>query len=67
MIEIALNGEKRSVAEGTTIAALLDELKIESKVMACALNTEIVKREAWSQTALKAQDKVELLQFVGGG
>jgi sulfur carrier protein len=37
------------------------------KVMAAAVNMEIVKKEDWDKKTLKEGDKIELLQFVGGG
>ncbi|NQY54065.1 MAG: sulfur carrier protein ThiS, partial [Campylobacteraceae bacterium] len=37
------------------------------KVMAIAINMEIVKKENWSNFQIQEDDKIELLQFVGGG
>jgi len=67
MIEIIVNGEKRTVSESTTIKALLDELGIADKTMASAVNMEVVKKEQWQSHTLKEGDKVEFLHFVGGG
>lgn len=65
-MQLIINGErKESVA--TNIQALLDELGIESKVMAAAVNMNVVKKELWSEFTLNENDKVEFLQFVGGG
>lgn len=64
---VVVNGENRTLEAGASLARLIDALGIEGKVMACALNMEIVKREAWAHTALKEGDRIELLQFVGGG
>jgi sulfur carrier protein len=35
--------------------------------MASAVNMEIVKKENWNNFIPKDNDKIELLQFVGGG
>ncbi len=67
MIEIIVNGEKRTIAEGTTIKSLLDALGIADKTMASAVNMEVVKKERWGDHTLHAGDKVEFLHFVGGG
>ncbi len=67
MIEIIVNGEKRQIDEQTTIKALLQELGIEAKTMASAVNMQVVKKEQWDNHTLKAGDKVEFLHFVGGG
>jgi thiamine biosynthesis protein ThiS len=35
--------------------------------VAVELNREIVPRDRWSQTMLKDGDRLEIVQFVGGG
>ncbi len=67
MIEIIVNGEKRQIDEQTTIKALLQELGIEEKTMASAVNMQVVKKEQWDTHTLNEGDKVEFLHFVGGG
>ncbi|MGE4294748.1 MAG: sulfur carrier protein ThiS [Campylobacterales bacterium] len=66
-MNVIVNGEERQIAPGSTLLQLIDALGIEGKVMACALNMEIVKRDAWAATTLSEDDRIELLQFVGGG
>ena len=63
---LIVNGEKR-VCIANTIQELLDELGIESKVMAAAINMNVIKKELWNSFTLSENDKVEFLQFVGGG
>ncbi len=60
-------GREKSLAEKITLFELISNLKIEDKVMASAVNMEIVKKENWKNFKLKSGDKVELLHFVGGG
>ncbi len=67
MMEIVVNGEKREIAEESSLQELIDELKIGEKVMAAAVNMEIVKKDAWTSHLLREGDRVELLHFVGGG
>lgn len=66
-MQIKVNGEIRSMKEGTTLLELIVDLGLESKVMAAAVNMEIVKQDGWKEAALKEGDAVELLDFVGGG
>jgi len=40
---------------------------VKEKVMAAAVNMEIVKKEQWPEHELHEGDRVELLHFVGGG
>lgn len=64
---IIVNGNERTIEEGASLLALLKKLDLEGKVMAAAVNMEIVKQDAWDKYILKADDKLELLDFVGGG
>ncbi len=64
---LIINGEKQEFEEGSTLQSIISKLKIEDKVMAAAVNMEIVKKEQWTNYKLADDDKLELLQFVGGG
>ena len=64
---IIINGESKEFKESVTILALLQELLLEGKVMAAAVNMEIVKQDSWDSYKLNDGDKLELLDFVGGG
>ncbi len=64
---VTVNGEERDIEEGITLKKLINELGIKDKVMAAAVNMEIVKEDKWSKYVLKEKDRVELLHFVGGG
>ncbi len=66
-MKITINGEERECAEGTTLASLINDLGIKVKVMAAAVNMEVVKKADWESHLLSPDDKIELLHFVGGG
>jgi len=66
-MNLIVNGENRSFDDNDTIEQIIEKLMIQDKVMACAINMEIVKKENWDNFVPKENDKVELLQFVGGG
>jgi len=66
-MKIIINGETKEFSEGTTLLDVLKALSLEGKVMAAAVNMDIVKQDAWGQQKLSDGDKLELLDFVGGG
>jgi len=66
-MQIIINGIKKDVKESITIKELLEELKVLDKTMAVAVNMNIVKKDDWDKFSLKENDKVEALNFVGGG
>lgn len=66
-MKITINGESKEFAENITLLMVLKELSLEGKVMAAAVNMNIVKQDSWENHQLKDGDKLELLDFVGGG
>ena len=66
-MNLIVNGETKNFAENSSLQDIITSLKIEDKVMAAAVNMEIVKKDNWSSFKPKDDDKIELLQFVGGG
>lgn len=66
-MNIIVNGEVREFKSESTLLEILNELLLEGKVMAAAVNMEIVKQDAWNTHKLNDGDKLELLDFVGGG
>ena len=66
-MNVIINGENRKFNSGITLAEILKELSLEGKVMAAAVNMDIVKQNEWDTYRLKDSDKLELLDFVGGG
>ena len=66
-MNIIINGEEKSFGNNISLMDILNILSLEGKVMAAAVNMEIVKQDAWDKYILNDGDKLELLDFVGGG
>lgn len=64
---LIINGETKEFSNDSTLQNIIINLQIENKVMAAAVNMNIVKKDDWSNFIPKNDDKIELLQFVGGG
>lgn len=64
---VAVNGESRAVAEGTTLGGLLEQLGLDPRAVVVEHNRHIVRRDGIAQVTLSAGDVVELVHFVGGG
>jgi sulfur carrier protein len=66
-VNIVVNGEPRSAAEGQTILGLLEELQLDPSRVAVELDRRIVKQPLWAETVLRPGAEIEIVQFVGGG
>jgi len=67
MIKIHLNGDIQEVADPVTLAGLLSRLRINVKKVAVERNFEIVPKSAYGDTDIQDGDRLEIVQFVGGG
>jgi sulfur carrier protein len=67
LIKIKINGVEKEISENISIEELLNSLNILDKTMAVAVNMKIVKKDEWQNYKLQDGDKVEALNFVGGG
>ena len=57
-----MNGEDRELAEGVSVAALLESMSLEVNGIAVALNMEIVRRGEYGDTHLSDGDEVEIVR-----
>ncbi len=64
---IRVNGAERTVRAGSTLAGLLEELGLAGRRLAVAVNREVIPRAQYASRALAADDRVEILEAVGGG
>jgi len=67
MMEIYINGECQQFPEPLSMVELLQRLELQGDRIAVELNRQIVRREQWSSTQLREKDRLEIVQFVGGG
>ena len=66
-MRLLLNGEERDVAEVVTIADLVAALGLDARKVAVERNLEIGPKSLHATTALTDGDRIEIVQFVGGG
>jgi len=66
-IKIAVNGKQMTVNLKYSIRNLIDKLKLPINKVAIELNREIVNKKRISKIILKSGDKIEIVNFIGGG
>ena len=66
-MKIEVNGESRETAAGQTISGLLAELGLSKGRVAIEYNLQILPKAQWTETQVVNGDRVEIVQFVGGG
>ena len=67
-MKITVAGEKKEVADGLTVAALIEQEKVETpQYVTVSINEEFLESGTFETTVLKEGDEVEFLYFMGGG
>ena len=65
--KIQLNGDPFEINRGSNLNELLNKLKIQKNKVAVEVNGEIVEKKKYLSLILNNEDKVEIVQFIGGG
>jgi len=67
-MELVINGNVVEVPKSVrTVSELIDHLELQSPIIIVEHNEVILKKEEQQTTQLSPKDKLEFVQFVGGG
>ncbi|MGE3302822.1 MAG: sulfur carrier protein ThiS [Hyphomonadaceae bacterium] len=66
-MSLTVNGERRDVSAGETLAGLLHRLGLDPAKVAVERNRAIAPRSSYGRTLLSDGDELEIVHFVGGG
>ena len=66
---VQVNGEPTELAEGATVADVLERLDVDRprRGLAVAVEAEVVPRSEWDARPLGAGERVEVLNAIQGG
>ena len=67
MAKIQLNGKKISINSNFSVRDLVKKYKLKEKKIAIELNGVILPKQNYIKKKLKNNDKIEIVQFIGGG
>ena len=66
-MRIQLNGQEHPLPGPMTLAAFVERLGLDARKIAVERNLEIVPRSTYAATTLADGDRLEIVNFVGGG
>ena len=66
-MNVVVNGETRQAHPEATVLALLESLGCAPGRVAVELNGDVLPRSDFGRRTLRDGDRVEVVQFVGGG
>ena len=67
-MKITVSGEKKEVADGLTVSALIELEQVETpQYVTVSVNEEFIDKDSFNSHVLAEGDEVEFLYFMGGG
>ena len=66
-MKLRVNGEDKELADGLTVASLLETLDVKPDMVAVEVNLDIIPKDKRGDVTLVEGDEVEIVKFVGGG
>jgi sulfur carrier protein len=66
-MRVFVNGLERELPEAQALRQMIDGLGLPPERVAVELNGAIVPRASYGETVLREGDRLEVVQFVGGG
>ncbi len=67
MAKIQLNGKKIGIHANFSVKDLIKKYRLKEKKIAIELNGVILPKHHYGKRKLKNDDKIEIVQFIGGG
>ena len=67
MAKIQINGKKVAINQNFSVQDVLKKYKLNRNKVAIELNGKILPQNEYRKKNLKNNDKIEIVQFIGGG
>ena len=67
MAKIQLNGKQLKIRMNLSIKDLLKKHRLNQEKIAIELNGTILPKQQYRKRKIKNNDKIEIVQFIGGG
>ncbi|MBO6480217.1 MAG: sulfur carrier protein ThiS [Pelagibacteraceae bacterium] len=67
MAKIQLNGKKVKIQRNLSIKDLIKKYRLKENKIAIELNGTILPKDHYKNKKVKNNDKIEIVQFIGGG
>ena len=66
-IQVFINGKKKMYNENNNLLEILKDLNLDNIGIAVEINYTVIPKSKYKSTLIRNNDKVEIVQFIGGG
>jgi sulfur carrier protein len=66
-MQITVNGTVDELNSKMTVRDYVEARNLRDEIIIVVINGEVIAKDAWGESLLKAGDSVEIIRVVGGG
>ena len=66
-IQIYINGKKKNINSNCNLIDILKEYSLINKLVAVEINQEVIPKSRYKTITINKNDKIEILELIGGG
>ncbi|GIR46940.1 MAG: hypothetical protein CM15mP56_5160 [Alphaproteobacteria bacterium] len=66
-IQIYINGKKKNINSNCNLIDILKEYALTNKLVAVEINQEVIPKSSYKTITINKNDKIEILELIGGG
>ena len=66
-IQIYINGKKKYININSNLINILEEYSLKNKLVAVEINQEVIPKSSYKTITINKNDKIEILELIGGG
>ena len=66
-IQIYINGKKKNINSNSNLINILEEYSLKNKLVAVEINQEVIPKSNYKTKKINKNDRIEILELIGGG
>ena len=66
-IQIYINGKKKNINSNYNLINIIEEYSLKKKLIAIEINQEVVPKSNYITKKINKNDRIEILELIGGG
>ena len=66
-IQIYINGKKKNINSNCNLINIIEEYSLKNQLIAIEINQEVVPKSSYKTKKINKNDKIEILELIGGG
>ena len=66
-IQIYINGKKKNINSNYNLINIIEEYSLRNKLIAVEINQEVIPKSNYITKKINKNDRIEILELIGGG